>query len=186
MRGEIRLNGGYQVISKNYLADQITHHGHRVVLGEARGAGNWRITMHRFKRAFLAVAAAVSLVATTGVTSVAQAGEWPTEKQCKAGAAKDGDNILKGWCVAVNRRGGNCLACHQAMVNPWPEGFPPGGNIAPPLVAMAARYPNREDLRAQIWDPTEKNPLTSMPPFGKHKLISEEDIDLLVDWLLSI
>ncbi|MBT6348842.1 MAG: sulfur oxidation c-type cytochrome SoxX, partial [Proteobacteria bacterium] len=33
---------------------------------------------------------------------------------------------------------------------------------------------------------TAKNPITSMPPFGKHKLISEEDIDLLVDWLLSI
>ena len=142
--------------------------------------------MHKFRRALLAAAAAVSLVAASGVTSVVQAGEWPMEKECKAGAAKDGDNILKGWCVAVNRRGGNCLACHQAMVNPWPEGFPPGGNIAPPLVAMAARYPNREDLRAQIWDPTEKNPLTSMPPFGKHKLISEEDIDLLVDWLLSI
>jgi sulfur-oxidizing protein SoxX len=51
---------------------------------------------------------------------------------------------------------------------------------------MAARYPNREDLRSHIWDPTAKNPITSMPPFGKHKLISEEDIDLLVDWLLSI
>jgi len=25
-----------------------------------------------------------------------------------------------------------------------------------------------------------------MPPFGKHKLISEQDIDNLVDWLLSI
>ncbi len=180
MSREFRLNGGYQAISNDYLADQITNHEHRVGLGKACGAGKWRIT------AFLAAAAAVSLVATTGVTSVVQAGEWPTEKQCKAGAAKDGDNIIKGWCVAVNRRGGNCLACHQAMVNPWPEGFPPGGNIAPPLVAMAARYPNREDLRAQIWDPTEKNPLTSMPPFGKHKLISEEDIDLLVDWLLSI
>jgi sulfur-oxidizing protein SoxX len=51
---------------------------------------------------------------------------------------------------------------------------------------MKARYPNREDLRAQIWDPTVKNPNTSMPPFGKHKLISEQDIDNLVDWLLSI
>ena len=183
---KIGLNAGYQLISKNYLTYQITNHEHRVSLGEVRGAGNRRINMHKFKRAFLAAVAAISLVATTGVTSVVQAGEWPTEKQCKAGAAKDGDNIIKGWCVAVNRRGGNCHACHQAMVNPWPEGFPPGGNIAPPLVAMAARYPNREDLRSHIWDPTAKNPITSMPPFGKHKLISEEDIDLLVDWLLSI
>jgi len=141
--------------------------------------------MRRLKTGLLAFAAAVSMILTVGVSPVAQAGEWPTDKECKK-VAKDADSIIKGWCVAVNRRGGNCLACHQAMVSPWPEGFPPGGNIAPPLVAMKARYPNREDLRAQIWDPTVKNPNTSMPPFGKHKLISEKDIDNLVDWLLSI
>ena len=141
--------------------------------------------MHKIRTALLTVAAAFALVATASISPVAHAGEWPTDKECGK-VAKDADSIIKGWCVAVNRRGGNCLACHQAMVSPWPEGFPPGGNIAPPLVAMKARYPNREDLRAQIWDPTVKNPLTSMPPFGKHKLISEEDIDNLVDWLLSI
>src|SRR6056300_1427595 len=109
--------------------------------------------MRRLKTGLLAFAAAVSMILTVGVSPVAQAGEWPTDKECKK-VAKDADSVIKGWCVAVNRRGGNCLACHQAMVSPWPEGFPTGGNIAPPLVAMKARYPNREDLRAQIWDPT--------------------------------
>jgi sulfur-oxidizing protein SoxX len=51
---------------------------------------------------------------------------------------------------------------------------------------MAARFPNRDDLRAQVWDATAKNPNSSMPPFGRHKLVSEEDIDNIVDWLLSI
>ena len=90
--------------------------------------------------------------------------DWPTEKQCSK-VGQDADTVIKGWCAAISRRGGNCLACHQAIVEPWPEGFPPGGNVGPPLVAMKARYPNREDLRAQIWDPTIKNPNTSMPPF---------------------
>ena len=97
---KIGLTAGYQLISKNYLTYQIINHEHRVSLGEVRGAGNRRINMHKFKRAFLAAVAAISLVATTGVTSVVQAGEWPTEKQCKAGAAKDGDNIIQGFTIA--------------------------------------------------------------------------------------
>ncbi|HJP07425.1 MAG: sulfur oxidation c-type cytochrome SoxX [Acidiferrobacteraceae bacterium] len=141
--------------------------------------------MLKLKTALIAFVAAIAFAVTAGVGPVAQAGDWPTDKQCKK-VAKDADSILKGWCAAINRKGGNCLACHQAMVNPWPEGFPQGGNIGPPLVAMASRFPNREDLRAQIWDPTVKNPQTSMPPFGRHKLISEQDIDNIVDWLLSI
>ena len=141
--------------------------------------------MLKLKTALIAFVAAIAFAVTAGVGPVAQAGDWPTDKQCKK-VAKDADSILKGWCAAINRKGGNCLACHQAMVNPWPEGFPQGSNIGPPLVAMASRFPNREDLRAQIWDPTVKNPQTSMPPFGRHKLISEQDIDNIVDWLLSI
>ena len=141
--------------------------------------------MLKLKTALVAFGAVIVLAATAGYGPAAQAGDWPTDKQCKK-VAKDGDTIIKGWCTAITRNTGNCLACHQAMVNPWPEGFPVGGNIGPPLVAMAARFPNRDDLRAQVWDATATNPNSSMPPFGRHKLISEEDIDNIVDWLLSI
>lgn len=96
--------------------------------------------MLKLKTALVAFGAAIVLAATAGYGPAAQAGDWPTEEQCKE-VAKDGDTIIKGWCTAISRRAGNCLACHQAMVNPWPEGFPVGGNIAPPLVAMAARFP---------------------------------------------
>ena len=30
------------------------------------------------------------------------------------------------------------------------------GNNGPPLIAMKARFPKRDDLFSQIWDPTEK------------------------------
>ena len=140
--------------------------------------------MRRFKTALAAVAVVALSTGVAAYTHSAFAGVWPTEKQCKK-VAKDGDDIIDGWRAAISSRGGNCLACHQALIKPWPEGFPPGGNIGPPFVGMAARFPNRDDLRAQIWDATVKNSNTSMPPFGRHKLVSEKSIDYIVDWLLS-
>jgi sulfur-oxidizing protein SoxX len=126
------------------------------------------------------------LLLAGGVASptVATAGEWPSDKQCKK--LKDAGVVKTGWCVAINRRKGNCLGCHMAMVNPWPEGFPPGGNVGPPLVAMKSRFESKEALRAQIYDPTVRNPNTSMPPFGKHRLLSNKQIDQIVEWLWTI
>ncbi len=126
------------------------------------------------------------LLLAGGVVSptVATAGEWPSDKQCKK--LKDAGVVKTGWCVAINRRKGNCLGCHMAIVNPWPEGFPPGGNVGPPLVAMKSRFESKEALRAQIYDPTVRNPNTSMPPFGKHRLLSDKQIDQIVEWLWTI
>ena len=41
-------------------------------------------------------------------------------------------------------------------------------------------------LRAQIWDATEKNGNSIMPPFGKHKMLSEEQIDLITDYVYTL
>ena len=112
------------------------------------------------------------------------AGQWPSEKQCKK--LKTTDVVTTGWCVAITRRKGNCLGCHMAIVNPWPEGFPPGGNVGPPLVAMKSRFESKAARRAHIHDATARNPNTSMPPFGKHRLLSDEQIDQIVEWLWTI
>tara|TARA_B100001079_G_C16315319_1_gene472035 strand:+ start:543 stop:890 length:348 start_codon:yes stop_codon:yes gene_type:complete len=81
--------------------------------------------------------------------------------------------------VTFGRKAGNCLACHMI----------PGGNlpgtIGPPLLAMKARFPNKADLRAQIWDATVKNPHTIMPPFGKHGILTEGQIDQVVNYIYS-
>jgi sulfur-oxidizing protein SoxX len=137
-------------------------------------------------RKVIFTAAIVSLLTLVSppLSSTAYAETFPTEKDCNN--VENPDAIMKGWCVAINRRAGNCLACHTMTVDPWPEGLPPGGNIAPPLVAMKQRFPDKERLRAQIWDATQVNPNSVMPPFGKHKLISEEDIDNIVEFLLTI
>lgn len=89
---------------------------------------------------------------------------------------------LTGQEIAFDRRLGNCLACH-AM--PGVKAEMPG-SIAPPLIAMKLRYPDKAKLRAQIWDATVNNPRTSMPPFGKHKVLTEEEIDKVADFVYSL
>ena len=90
------------------------------------------------------------------------------------------DAISDGKKVAFDRKKGNCLACHMMSDGSLP------GNIGPPLVAMKARFPNKADLRAQIWDATAKNPNTIMPPFGKHQILTEKEVDLITEFVYSL
>lgn len=140
--------------------------------------------MQRFKRAFAVLGFAVALTASPAFAPSASAETYPSEKDCSS--IENPTIAQQGWCVAVNRRKGNCLSCHVIVVNPWPEGFPPGGNIAPPLVAMKQRFPDREKLRAQIYDASAVVPGSRMPPFGKHRIISAAEIDAIVEFLLTI
>ena len=74
---------------------------------------------------------------------------------------------------------GNCLACHQI---PGDRSAVSLATIGPPLRNVRERFPDRGALRAQIWDPTVRNPETIMPPFGKHKVLTEDEIDAIVDY----
>lgn len=94
-------------------------------------------------------------------------------------SAADAKSVEEGKAIAFDRKKGNCLACHMI-----PGGVSPG-NIGPPLIAMKARYPNRADLRAKIWDATASNPETIMLPFGKHKILTEAELDKVVDFILA-
>jgi L-cysteine S-thiosulfotransferase len=88
--------------------------------------------------------------------------------------------LEQGKAIAFNRMKGNCLACH------FIEGGELAGNYGPPLVAMKLRYPDREVLRSQIWDAAVKNPNTRMPPFGRNRILTEEEIDLVTDYIQSL
>ena len=137
-----------------------------------------------YQRAGLAVVAAAILSIASAYTSLSLAGPLPTEKEC--GAIENPDAATKGWCTAIARRKGNCLGCHVIVTADWPATLPPGGNVAPPIVSMKQRYPDKAALRAQIWDPSVINPHSVMPPFGKHQILSEEEIDYIVEFLLTI
>lgn len=86
----------------------------------------------------------------------------------------------KGKEVAFNRKTGNCLACHAMDDGSLP------GNIGPPLVSMKLRFPDKAILRDQIWDSTVKNPNTIMPPFGRHQMLSEEEVDWITEYVYSL
>ncbi len=86
----------------------------------------------------------------------------------------------EGKDLAFERSKGNCLACHMIQGGENP------GNIGPPLVHMRARYPSKIELRAQIWDATVSNPDSSMPPFGRHLILTEDEIDKIVEFICSL
>lgn len=90
------------------------------------------------------------------------------------------EQIAEGKKIAFNRKLGNCLGCHAIADGSLP------GNIGPPLIAMKARFPDIKVLRAQIYDPTANNPRTAMPPFGKHGMLSDKQIDLIAEFIHTL
>ena len=98
-----------------------------------------------------------------------------------ASAADGASSIVeKGKVVAFDRKKGNCLACHMTGDGTLP------GNIGPPLIGMKARFPDKAKLRAQIWDATVANPDTIMIPFGRSRVLSEEEIDQIVAYIYTL
>jgi len=95
-------------------------------------------------------------------------------------SAADASVVEQGKKIAFDRKKGNCLACHQI------EGGSLPGNIGPPLVAMKARFPDKSKLRAQIWDSTKSNPNSMMPPFGRHEILTEDEIDKVVEFVYTL
>ncbi len=115
----------------------------------------------------MALASAMAL--TAGLAAPLQATAGPSAQA-----------LEQGRKIAFTRKLGNCLACHHIA------GGTAAGNIGPPLVAMKQRYPNKAKLHAQIWDATVANPETPMPPFGRHQILTERQIDLLTDYIWSL
>lgn len=85
-----------------------------------------------------------------------------------------------GKALVMQKSKGNCLACHAIADGELP------GNIGPPLLGMKARFPDVGALRQQIWDATVPNPDTRMPPFGRHGILSRDEIDLIVEYLYTL
>jgi len=89
-------------------------------------------------------------------------------------------DIDKGMQIAFEPKKGNCLACHVIAGGNSP------GSAGPRLVSMKARYPDREKLRQQIWDSRGNDPHTLMPPFGKFRILTEQEIERVIDYLYTL
>jgi len=90
-----------------------------------------------------------------------------------AAAPSDGEQL------AFDRSKGNCLTCHDI------KGGDNAGNIAPPLADMKTRFPDRKELVAIISDETKRNPQTVMPPFKRNLILTDQEIEAIVDFLYT-
>lgn len=88
-----------------------------------------------------------------------------------------------GQSLAIDVAKGNCLACHAVPGDPRAV---TSTDIGPPLVGIRGRFPQRERLREQLRDPMQFNADTVMPPFGKHGILTDEEIDRIVDYLYTL
>ena len=92
--------------------------------------------------------------------------------QAQSGAAE-------GQKIAFDRAKGNCLTCHEITGGDLP------GTIGPQLKDLKAKY-DRNELIAIVTDETKRNPQTVMPPFGRNRILTEQEISAVVDFLQTL
>ena len=92
-------------------------------------------------------------------------------------------SIDRGREIAHDHFKGNCLACHQM---PKDKSAKSKANIAPALIDIKLKYPEKESLYNRIYDPSSINPDTIMPPYGKNSILSTQEISDLIDYLYTL
>ena len=86
----------------------------------------------------------------------------------------------EGQRLAFDRGKGNCLTCHEIKGGDLP------GTIGPVLRDIKSKYPDRNDLVAILTDETKRNPQTVMPPFGRNRILTKQEINAIVDFLQTL
>ena len=97
-----------------------------------------------------------------------------------AGPVRADSTVAEGQKLAFDRGKGNCLTCHDIKGGDLP------GSIGPALKDLKSKYPDRNDLVAIVTDETKRNPLTMMPPFGRNRILTEQEINAIVDFLQTL
>jgi sulfur-oxidizing protein SoxX len=95
-------------------------------------------------------------------------------------AAHAQSNAAEGEKLAFDRAKGNCLSCHEIKGGDLP------GTIGPALKDIKSKYPDRNDLVTILTDESRRNPLTAMPPFGRNRILTEQEINAIVDFLQTL
>ena len=92
-------------------------------------------------------------------------------------AEPDKNKIKEGQQLALKF----CQACHNY------QGTEQAGTVAPPLLGMKSRFPDRKKLYNIIYDPhaTLKSD-TMMPPFGRNELMAKDEIEKVIDFLYTL
>jgi len=88
--------------------------------------------------------------------------------------------VEKGKALAFDSGKGNCLACHMIADGEFP------GNFGPPMIQMKERFPDKAVLRHQISDASSINQKSIMPPFGRNGILTDSEIDQIVEYLYTL
>jgi sulfur-oxidizing protein SoxX len=96
------------------------------------------------------------------------------------GRVRAQSSVADGQKLAFDRSKGNCLTCHVIKGGDLP------GTIGPELKDIKSKYPDRNDLIAILNDETKRNPQTVMPPFGRNHILTEQEINEVVDFLQTL
>jgi L-cysteine S-thiosulfotransferase len=94
-------------------------------------------------------------------------------------AAVHAQSTEQGKKLAFDRGKGNCLTCHVIKGGDLP------GTIGPELKELDRKY-DRKELIGIVTDETQRNPLTVMPPFGRNRILTEQEINAIVDFLQTL
>jgi L-cysteine S-thiosulfotransferase len=87
--------------------------------------------------------------------------------------------VADGQKLAFDRGKGNCLTCHVIKGGEYP------GTLGPELSDIKSKY-KRDELIAIVFDETKRNPQTVMPPFGRNRILTEKEINAIVDFLQTL
>jgi L-cysteine S-thiosulfotransferase len=96
------------------------------------------------------------------------------------GSARAQSAAAEGQKLAFDRGKGNCLSCHDIKGGDFP------GTIGPALKDIKSKYHDRNDLVAILTDETRRNPQTVMPPFGRNRILTDQEISAIVDFLQTL
>lgn len=120
---------------------------------------------------FLAILSTLLLGCKTGpATSAAPATE----------AKKEAKPVEMNPAILIsNKNMGNCLSCHAVPNHPELA----AGDLGPPFIGMKERFPDIAKLRAAIYDQHALTPQTLMPPFGRNKILTPEQIDVIAQYI---
>ena len=133
-----------------------------------------------------AIAAIVSSTSFANAETVAPDDVKLTDGVIAASLTGEEGDPEEGALIFASKKLGNCLACHHVETPGWPSTLAPAGNAAPILTNLTNTYPDRNQLRDIIHDASQQFPDSFMPLYGKHLILEQNEINLIVKFLLTL
>jgi L-cysteine S-thiosulfotransferase len=125
---------------------------------------------------FLAILGALLLQGCKTTPSAAPVAAVAPAAEVKKEAKPIEMNAVK---IMTDSNIGNCTACHAIPAVPSIV----AGDMGPPFIGMKDRFPDIAKLRAAIADQKAIAPQTIMPPFGRNKILTPEQIDVVAQYI---